>query len=94
MAIVRTHRPIWTADKCLSCGACRHSCAETVFPELADEDSLRGQVAREVSFPPGPLPVPPCRAACPLGQDVPGYIHALSAGDFDQELVDRFKYLP
>jgi NADPH-dependent glutamate synthase beta subunit-like oxidoreductase len=86
MAIVRTHRPVWTAEKCLSCLACRHGCAATVFPELADEDGLRGRVSREISFPPGPLPVSPCQAACPLGQDVPAYLHALSKGDFDGAL--------
>jgi len=87
MAIVRTHRPVWTAEKCLSCDACRHKCAETVFCELgAEPDSLRGRVAREVDFPPGPLAAPPCRAACPLGQDVPGYLHAISSGDFDRAL--------
>ena len=87
MAIVRTHRPVWTAEKCLSCDACRHNCAETVFCELGEEpDSLRGRVSREVEFPPGQLMVPPCRAACPLGQDVPGYLHAIASGDFDRAL--------
>lgn len=87
MAIVRTHRPVWTAEKCLSCDACRHGCAETVFPELSEEPgSLRGRVSRVVAFPPRPLAVPPCRAACPLGQDVPGYLHAISSGDFDRAL--------
>jgi NADPH-dependent glutamate synthase beta subunit-like oxidoreductase len=87
MAIVRTHRPVWTAEKCLSCDACRHKCAETVFCELGEEpDSLRGRVSREVTFPPGSLVVPPCRAACHLGQDVPGYLHAIASGDFDRAL--------
>jgi heterodisulfide reductase subunit A len=54
-----------------------------VFPEqVLEPDSLRGRVAREVAFPPGRPDIPPCRAACPIGQDVPGYTAALARGDF------------
>ena len=88
MAIVRTHRPVWTAEKCLSCGACRHCCASTVFPELAEEeDTLRGRVAREVKFSKKLEGRPPCQAACPLGQDVAGYVTAIAEGDFDRALA-------
>lgn len=88
MAIVRTHRPVWTAEKCLSCGACRHCCAATVFPEHAEEqDTLRGRVAREVKFSKKLEGRPPCQAACPLGQDVAGYVTAVAAGDFDRALA-------
>jgi NADPH-dependent glutamate synthase beta subunit-like oxidoreductase len=87
MAIVRTHRPVWTAEKCLSCGACRHCCAATVFPEHAEEkDTLRGRVAREVKFSKKLEGRPPCQAACPLNQDVAGYVTAMAAGDFDRAL--------
>lgn len=87
MAIVRTHRPVWTAEKCLSCGACRHCCAATVFPEHAEEkDTLRGRVAREVKFSKKLEGRPPCQAACPLNQDVAGYVTAIAAGDFDRAL--------
>jgi heterodisulfide reductase subunit A len=87
MAIVRTHRPVWTEEKCLSCGACRHCCASTVFPELAEEkDSLRGRVAREVKFSKKLEGRPPCQAACPLDQDVAGYITAMAEGRFDRAL--------
>jgi glutamate synthase (NADPH/NADH) small chain len=66
-----------------------------VFVEQAEEkDSLRGRVAREVHFPASgagcdadtPIAeckphVAPCRAACPLGQDVPGYVKAIAEGN-------------
>ena len=88
MAIVRTDRPVWTAEKCLSCAACRHCCAATVFPEHAEEqDSLRGRVAREVKFSKKLEGRPPCQAACPLDQDVAGYVTAIAAGDFDRALA-------
>ncbi len=85
---MRTTRPVWTADSCLACGACTRRCPASVFPEqVTENDSLRGQVARSVKFPAGPRPaVPPCQAACPLGQDVPGYTRAIAAGDFDRAL--------
>jgi NADPH-dependent glutamate synthase beta subunit-like oxidoreductase len=87
-AIVRTHHPIWRAERCLPCRTCTRRCPTTVFPEQALEpDSLRGRVAREVDFPPGRPDVPPCRAACPIGQDVPGYTTALARGDFAQALA-------
>jgi NADPH-dependent glutamate synthase beta subunit-like oxidoreductase len=78
---------VWTAEKCLSCGACRHCCAATIFPELAEEkDTLRGRVAREVKFSKKLEGRPPCQAACPLGQDVAGYITAMAEGRFDRAL--------
>ncbi len=99
MAIVRTHRPIWNAERCLPCGACTRRCPASVFGEQALETgSLRGLVAGRVSFPAGPdrPPVPPCRAACPLGQDVPGYIQAVARGDLEEaaRVVYRSNPLP
>lgn len=87
MAVARTHRPVWSGERCLPCGACTRHCPATVFLELAREpDSLRGRVARQYPFPPGRFEVPPCRAACPLSQDVPGYQRAIAAGDVDRAL--------
>jgi NADPH-dependent glutamate synthase beta subunit-like oxidoreductase len=49
----------------------------------AEEGSLRGRVAAGYPFPgrPARRSVEPCTAACPLGQDVPGYVAAIAAGD-------------
>jgi NADPH-dependent glutamate synthase beta subunit-like oxidoreductase len=54
------------------------------FEQGLEPDSLRGRVSREMKFPAGceVLDVAACQAACPLGQDVPGYIRALACGDF------------
>ncbi len=92
MAVARTHVPRYHADRCLPCGACQRRCPVTVFPEQAREpDSLRALVNRSIRFPDPPAgwegdgvwrpAAPPCRAACPLGQDVPGYVAAIAHGD-------------
>jgi len=86
--IVRTHHPVWRAERCLPCRTCTRRCPTRVFPEQALEpDSLRGRVAREVDFPPGRPDAPPCRAACPIGQDVPAYTAALARGDFAEAVA-------
>ena len=87
MAVARTHRPVWTEEKCMPCGTCTRHCPATVFTHLALEpDSLRGRVARDKRFPAVPQKpsVEPCRAACPLGQDVAGYVGAAARGDFQK----------
>ncbi len=86
----RTHHPEWKAERCLPCGACTRRCPSSVFFEQADEpDSLRAEVLRHSHFPAGDRPgVPPCQAACPLGQDVRFYVQAIARGDF-QTALDR-----
>jgi len=83
----RTHRPVWNRTVCRPCATCSRQCPTTVFPEQADEpDSLRGMVARKVGLATKPSERPPCVSACPLGQDVPGYLRAEADGDFDRAL--------
>ncbi len=80
----RTHHPVWRAAECLPCGACRQACPAWVHhEERSEEGSLRGRIARGYPFPGARAirAVPPCRAACPLGQDVPGYVAAIASGD-------------
>ncbi len=81
----RTHRPQIDHRACEICGGCTFRCPAAVFESLAEETgSLRGAIfsSRE----PGEelMPEPPCRMACPLGQDVPGYISAVAAKDLDR----------
>ena len=56
-----------------------------------EEDSLRAAVARRILFPGLQggarfFEVQPCSAACPLGQDVPGYLGAIAAGDVERAM--------
>ncbi|MBW1809855.1 MAG: FAD-dependent oxidoreductase [Deltaproteobacteria bacterium] len=97
MAIIRTHRPVWNRQLCIPCGACSRRCPASVFTELADEqDSLRGRVARLKSLPKNRANQPPCQRACPLGQDVPGYVQAVAQGDIERayQLVIETNPLP
>lgn len=97
MAVVRTHRPVVNESICLACGSCQRRCPARVFPEQATEsDSLRGQVARLRGLPAAAAERPPCQAACPLGQDVAGYLAALARGDADGalEIICRDNPLP
>ncbi len=84
MVAGRTHHPVWNQDLCLACGACRRACPAWFHDGMrGEQDSLRGMVARGYAFPGtgGHLPVPACVAACPLHQDVPGYVAAIASGD-------------
>ena len=97
MAGGRTHIPEYTKDKCLSCGGCTWSCPASVFTELSEEkDSLRGSLFSTRPFKGERADMPPCRMACPLGQDVPSYIGAIAEGDVEKagEVVRETNALP
>jgi NADPH-dependent glutamate synthase beta subunit-like oxidoreductase len=75
----RTHKPVFNETLCGSCGVCRGACPATVAFDLAAEsDTLRGVLAAQVK---AKSELPPCREACPLGQDIPGYLACLAGGD-------------
>ncbi len=75
----RTHRPSFNEALCGSCGVCRGACPALVAHDLATEaDTLRGALAPHVNT---ESSLPPCRQACPLGQDIQGYLACLAKGD-------------
>ena len=93
----RTHRPQRDSAMCMVCGGCMWQCPATVFPSLrSEEGSLRGEIYRSREFPGEMADRPPCVMACPLGQDVPGYISAIARGDVDEaaSIVRRTNALP
>ncbi|MCP4197883.1 MAG: FAD-dependent oxidoreductase [Proteobacteria bacterium] len=82
MSTGRTHRPEQDEGKCSLCGGCTWACPAAVFPELAKEtDSLRGKIFTNRPYPGKMAEMPPCRLACPIGQDVPVYVSAISRED-------------
>jgi NADPH-dependent glutamate synthase beta subunit-like oxidoreductase len=77
MAEGRTHRPVIQTDACGPCGVCRGACPSTTFPDLGREkDTLRSSLS-----PSHKRILAPCQEACPIGQDIPGYIQRLAEGD-------------
>lgn len=81
----RTHRPELDPLKCSACGGCTWRCPATVLPSLRREaGSLRGALYALRPYPGAPAEKPPCVMACPLGQDVPGYVSAIARGDLEE----------
>lgn len=68
-------------ERCGSCGICRGACPAGVFKDLAQEtDTVRGRLIDTTSSA-VTKDLPPCREACPLGQDIGAYLDCLTAGD-------------
>jgi len=93
MVAGRTHRPIIDPLRCGQCSVCQRGCpAELVREYGQEEESLRGEIYRNraPSLVPATgedLPPPPCQQACPLGQDVRGYIERIAAGKPEEALA-------
>lgn len=92
----RTHIPVIEDVLCGPCGLCTGACPAQVLKDLRSEDgTLRGRLAQPERHS-AETGVPPCREACPLGQDIPGYIRCLGHGDQSGalELILRDNPLP
>ncbi len=92
MVAGRTHRPVIDPLQCGPCSVCRRGCPGEVLREYSHEvDSLRGEIYRNRQ--PGSVPIGedlppiPCQEACPLGQDVRGYIERIAAGKPEEALA-------
>jgi NADPH-dependent glutamate synthase beta subunit-like oxidoreductase len=92
MVAGRTHRPVIDPLQCGICSVCRRGCPGEILREYShEEDSLRGEIYRNRergSVPIGEnLPPAPCQEACPIGQDVRGYIERIAAGKPEEALA-------
>ena len=93
MVAGRTHRPIIDFLRCGQCSVCQRGCPGEILREYGQEEgSLRGEIYRKrgtISVPAigEDLPPPPCQQACPLGQDVRGYIERIAAGEPKEALA-------
>lgn len=92
----RTHVPRLDGTLCGVCGICRGACPALVSPDLAEGESatMRASLAPHAAARQGGLA--PCREACPLGQDISGYLGCLAQGDQDGalEVILRDNPLP
>lgn len=88
----RTHKPVVNHKACNSCSVCFRACpAELTVGLRKDEESLCGIVygsnSRENSIASDlDTNQPPCQLACPLNQDVRGYISHIAEGNFQKAL--------
>lgn len=88
----RTHRPIIDTEKCDACSVCAKGCpAEIIFEMRKEESSLRGRVYKEVKTPPSInvdkiFDMPPCQTACPIHQDIRGYIELIAERKYEEAL--------
>lgn len=88
----RTHRPIIDTEKCDACSVCAKGCpAEIIFEMRKEESSLRGRVYKEVKTAPSInvdkiFDMPPCQAACPIHQDIRGYIELIAEKKYEEAL--------
>ena len=96
----RTQKPVIQSDRCHSCDVCIRGCPAEFIPEYRrEEKSLRGTLYRgsllkELSR--GRVSLPPCQEACPIHQDIPGYVALISKGKFKEalELIRKVNPLP
>jgi len=88
----RTHIPIIDTEKCDACSVCAKGCpAEIIFEMRKEESSLRGRVYKEVKTAPSInvdkiFDMPPCQAACPIHQDIRGYIELIAERKYEEAL--------
>ena len=77
----RTQKPELRPELCGTCRICLDGCPGRVFRDLsAEKDTPRGRLGK-IEQVRGLREQPPCRLACPLGQDIPGYLNRIASGD-------------
>ncbi len=98
----RTHIPVIDYETCNACAVCLRGCPAEVIPEQRKETaSLRGRVYQDIKTPPSisldkSLRMPPCQEACPIHQDIRGYIRLIARRKFREalELIRETNALP
>jgi len=76
----RTRKPELHPELCETCRICVQGCPGSVFRDFSTEtETIRGRLAKE-NQPRRLQEQPPCRRACPLAQDVPGYLNLIAEG--------------
>ncbi|MBW1935962.1 MAG: FAD-dependent oxidoreductase [Deltaproteobacteria bacterium] len=95
----RTFRPVIDHKKCEACSVCSGHCPAEIMLEMRQEpDSLRGRIysARDQEARVYCEGRPRCQTACPLGQDVAGYIKLIVQGRLKEafQLIRETNPLP
>ena len=84
----RTDRPVIQRERCHSCDVCIRGCPAELIPEYRQEtNTLRGVLYQEkFSTSKRKIYVPPCQEACPIHQDIRGYVALIAEGKFREAL--------
>lgn len=98
----RTHKPVIDFERCSFCAACMEACPAELMPEMRQEiDSMRGKIYsdqdRQVHLKEeDSLPLPKCQNACPISQDVRGYLRLIARKQYKEalELIRAVNALP
>ena len=97
----RTQIPVVDKGRCDTCAVCVRGCPAEMIPEMrAEEISLRGRVYRGIKTAPSlgskPVEMPPCQEACPIHQDVRGFINLVANNRHREamELIRQTNALP
>lgn len=84
MVLGRTHRPELYPELCGTCRICLSGCPGRVLRDLSTEsDTIRGRLVKQDQK---LQDQPPCRLACPLAQNIQGYLGCIAAGDVERAL--------
>lgn len=79
-------------EKCNTCAVCIKGCPAEIIPEMrAEESSLRGRIYKNVKTAPflsadKVFDMPPCQLACPIHQDITGYIKLIGERKYEEAL--------
>lgn len=98
----RTHKPVVDYNRCETCGVCLKACPAEAIPDFRREkESLRGKLydpsdAETRINVAKVFDLPNCQAACPIGQDVRGYMRLIAEGRYGEalELIREANPLP
>ena len=71
--------PIFDPDACVACGACVEACPQDIIVLTSQTQRIVGEYKSDEC-------TAPCQRACPTGIDIPGYIAAVSDGDYEEGL--------
>lgn len=89
----RTHKPVVDMDRCSFCAACMEACPAEIIPQMRLEmESMRGKIFSEQDMEVHlkdneSLPLPKCQNACPISQDVRGYIRLIARKQYKEALA-------
>ncbi len=89
----RTHKPVVNVERCSFCAACMEACPAEIMPEMRQEiDSMRGKIFSDQDMQvhlkeEDKIQLPKCQNACPIAQDVRGYIRLIARKQHKEALA-------